>query len=249
MSSPPRLLLLDIETSPSVVYTFDMWQANISADKVIEPSRMMCWAAKWYGEDEVFFRSTYHDGRDEMVAEIYRLMSEADALIHYNGKGFDVPHLHREFLLAGLTAPSPSKQIDLYLAIKKVFKFTHNGLGYVCQQLGLDSKLQHSGFDLWVKCLHDDPDAWAAMREYNIQDVQIMEPLYNRLQSWIPSHPSYAAMMGEDVCPACGSADLQRRGTTSTATGRFQRLRCTSCGRWSRSSKREAGTSITQIAA
>jgi hypothetical protein len=58
-----KRLLLDIETSPSVVYSFDMWGANIDAGKVITPSVMMCWAAKWYGEPEMLFRSTLWGAR------------------------------------------------------------------------------------------------------------------------------------------------------------------------------------------
>jgi DNA polymerase elongation subunit (family B) len=244
-----KRLLLDIETSPSVVYSFDMWGANIDAGKVITPSSMICWAAKWYGRDEVLFRSTYHDGKAAMVTGIYDLLDAADAVIHYNGKRFDIPHLNREFLMAGLGSPAPYKQIDLYQVVKRQFKFTHNKLGYVCEQLGLDTKLDHGeGFDLWVRCLADDAAAWETMRAYCMQDTRIMEPLYDRLLPWIPNHPSHGALIGTDVCPACGSTRLQHRGYTITSTGRFHRLHCEACGKWSRETMPDARTSVTQIA-
>jgi DNA polymerase elongation subunit (family B) len=246
-----KRLLLDIETSPSVVYSFDMWGANIDAGKVITPSSMICWAAKWYGQDEVLFRSTFHDGKAAMVTGINELLDAADAVIHYNGKRFDIPHINREFLMAGLGPPAPYKQIDLYQVVKRVFKFTHNKLGYVCEQLGLDTKLDHGeGFDLWVRCLHGDPLAWETMRAYCMQDTRIMEPLYDRLLPWIPNHSSHGAFTGTDVCLNCGSARLQRRGYAVTTTARYRRVQCADCGKWSRETTRDgARTGVTHIAA
>jgi DNA polymerase elongation subunit (family B) len=243
----PKMLLLDIETSPSTAYTFDMWQTNISAEKLIEPSYILCWAAKWYGKKKMYFRSLHHDGHKKMLVDIHKLVDEADILIHYNGKRFDVPHLKREWLIDGLTPPSPYKQIDLYHTIRSQFKFTHNSLGNVCRQLGLETKITHEGFDLWPKCMRGDKDAWAAMKEYNINDVAIMEPLYEKLRPWVPSHPSVAALAGENVCPACGSHNLIRKGTTVTTVGRFATMQCADCGKWSRVTRRELGVGVTAI--
>jgi hypothetical protein len=151
---------------------------------------------------------------------------------------------------AGLGPPAPYKQVDLYQVVKRVFKFTHSKLGYVCEQLGLDTKLDHGeGFDLWVRCLHGDPAAWETMRAYCTQDTRIMEPLYDRLLPWIPNHPSYGALTGTDVCPACGSAHLQRRGYAVTTAARYRRVQCADCGKWSRETTRDgARTGVTHIA-
>ena len=75
-----------------------------------------------------------------------------------------------------------------------------------------------------------------------------LEQLYERLLPWIGGHPSYGALTGADVCTNCGSAHLQHRGYAITSTGRFRRVQCVDCGRWSRSSKAEARTGISQIA-
>ena len=243
----PRLLLLDIETSPSIVYTFDMFQTNISSEKVIEPSTVLCWAAKWYGEKKVFYRSVFHHTKEDVMQGAHDLLAEADILIHYNGRKFDIPHLNREFLLSGLTPPAPAKQIDLYQAIKRQFNFTHNGLGYVCRQLGLATKMPNEGIELWIKCMHGDKDAWATMRAYNIHDVEIMEPLYKRLLPWIPSHPSIAALVGERVCPGCGSDNLVPRRSCVTTVSRFPMLFCLDCGKWNRETKRVSGTTVTAV--
>ncbi|NIV35232.1 MAG: hypothetical protein GWN58_38990, partial [Anaerolineae bacterium] len=49
-----------------------------------------------------------------MLEGAWELLDEADAVVHYNGKKFDIPTLNREFVKYGFTPPSPYKQIDLY---------------------------------------------------------------------------------------------------------------------------------------
>src|SRR5690606_41747736 len=90
-----------------------------------------------------------------MVKEAHRLLSAADAVIHFNGQRFDIPHLNREFVEAGLTPPSPYSQIDLLKVVKKNFRFPSNKLDYVTKKLGLDHKVQNGGHQLSVKGMAD----------------------------------------------------------------------------------------------
>ena len=244
-----RLLLLDIETKPALAYVWRMWDENIGLDQLVESVETLCWAAKWVGQDDIEFRSIHHDGKRTMVDRMWTLLDEADAVIHYNGKRFDIPHLNRDFLAAELTPPSPYQHIDLLGTARKKFKFQSNKLAYVSKALGLEGKVGHEGFRLWVKCMAGDPDAWERMREYNVQDMVLLEDLYKRLLPWIDNHPSYGAMRLGDVCPRCGGEDLQRRGFTHTKVGKFQRYRCASCGGWLRDTLRVGGTKRTDLAA
>lgn len=249
-SGRPRILTLDIESSPHTVRTFNLWGANIDKAKMIEPSRMLCFAAKWYGQDDIIYSGLHNDSRTAMIDLSWQLCDEADWLITYNGKRFDEPYLRKEWLLAGLPPPSPWKSIDLYKTVRSQFKMAYNSLAWACQQLGLDLKESHEGFELWVKCMNDDPAAWGVMESYCRNDVRITEQLYERLLPFIPNHPSHGAFEGkDDVCPSCGSAaQLIREGHAFTSTGKFQRWRCSGCGKWSRSSKRDSGTNIVQLA-
>ena len=63
--------------------------------------------------------SDHHDGHDAMIEGIWKLLDEADAVVTWNGVSFDMKHLRREFVLAGLTPPSPWKDIDLMLTVKR----------------------------------------------------------------------------------------------------------------------------------
>jgi hypothetical protein len=239
-----KILAIDIETRPNLAYVWGIWQQNIGINQLVESVDVICWVAKWVGDPKIEFRSVYHDDRDTMIRRAWALLDEADMVLHYNGSKFDVPHLNREFVQLGLTPPSPYKQIDLLTTAKKEFRFPSNKLAYVSEALGLEGKVQHEGFPLWVKCMNGDPEAWEQMRQYNIRDVVLLEELYEKLRPWIRSHPSAAALLGENVCPACTSTDLQARGYVFLMTGKYQRYQCKDCGKWSRGTKRADKVSV-----
>lgn len=215
---------------------------------MVEPGGVISFAAKWLGEKGTKFYSDFHDGHDEMVGEAWTLLDEADAVLHYNGRRFDIPHLQREFMQGDLAPTSPFKQIDLLEAVKKQARFFMNRLAHVAPQLGLKGKVEHEGFPLWLKCMEGDEAAWKRMKKYNIRDVTELEDMYNLLLPWIPSLPSHAAFTGENVCPKCGSKELRPNGYAYTNQSKFQRYQCKSCGGYHRSTKSESVVKVTQIA-
>jgi len=231
-----KILLLDIETAPNKVYAWGLWDQNIYIDQIEEPGYTMCWAAKWYGENEIMFDSVHESDPRKMIKRIWKLINEADAVVHYNGTKFDMPTLNKEFINYGLGKPAPYKQIDLLRTARSQFRFPSNKLDYVTQYLGLEGKHQNKGMALWRDCMRGDRKAWSEMKRYNIQDVKILEDLYVKLLPWIPTHPN-VGLYGSDVdakCPKCGSKHLQKRGTSYTSTMTYQRYQCQDCGSWSR---------------
>lgn len=246
-----KVLTIDIETSPNLAHVWGLFNQNVGINQILEASEVICFAAKWHGEDEVIYSSTFHDGKKAMVSRAFNLLSEADVVIHYNGKRFDIPHLNREFLFEFGTAPAPFTQVDLLHAVKKNFRFTSNKLDFVAQALDLGAKTQHTGHQLWMDCLNNVPEAWELMKEYNMQDVVITEKLYDKLLPWLSGHPHVSLYSGdvEDRCPNCGSEDLRPQGRAYTSVSVFQRFRCGACGKWSRGNKRLTGSAITSIKA
>ena len=233
-----RILLLDIETSPNTVHCWGLWQQNVGINQILESSEVMCWAAKWYGEKEVQFMSNQDNSHMDMLASIYDLISEADVVVHYNGKKFDMPTLNKEFLLLGWTPPAPYKQIDLLRVVRSNFKFPSNKLDYVAQRLGVGKKVKHEGHELWIKCMNKDPQAWKKMERYNKQDVVLLEKVYDILLPWIKSHPNHNLYVDHGhVCTNCGSSHLIKRGFNRTVGGVYQRYQCTDCGSWSQGTK------------
>lgn len=232
-----KLLMLDIETSPNTAHIWGLRDQYISPEHLLESSYVLCWAAKWHGQKQVMFSSVNDTKPRIMLQRIHDLISEADAVVHYNGSRFDIPILNKEFLLHHLAPPAPYKQIDLLRVVRKEFRFPSNKLDYVAQRLGLGKKTPHEGYQLWVKCMNKDPAAWKVMEKYNKQDVVLLEKVYERLLPWIgKAHPNRNLYDGKG-CSVCGSHKLQKRGFSYTVTGTFQRYQCTDCGSWSKDSK------------
>lgn len=224
-----KILSLDIETKPAVVYTFQAYDVNISPDQVIDPGGLLCFAAKWVGKKDIFFVSEWTHSKEEMLGVIYDLLDEADAVISYNGNRFDLPKLQGEFVLAGLKPPGPVTSIDVLKSIKKM-GFMINKLAMIGPLLGVGQKLKHEGFKLWRSVLEGDPNAQKRMEKYNKQDVILLEKLYLRVRPYIQDHPHLGDEKG--ACGNCGSDHIQNRGWRRTKFFKIKRTQCQSCGAW-----------------
>jgi DNA polymerase elongation subunit (family B) len=231
-----KILVLDIETAPNLAYVWGLWDQNISIDKIVSSTYMLCWTAKFLDDTKV------HVGiKKKGLKKLWKLLDDADAVIHYNGKKFDIPHINREFLEEGWSPPSPYKQIDLLDTVRRMFKFPSNKLDYVAQTLGLKGKAETGGFATWLGCIKNDKEAWDKMIHYNIQDVALTEELYYKLRGWVPHHANHSIYGNNTgmVCPNCGGTHIQKRGTYRAQTSTYQRYRCMDekCGKWFRDSK------------
>jgi len=185
------------------------------------------------------FDSIHKSSKEDMLKGVHKLLDEADAVVHYNGSRFDIPVLNKDFLLSGMPPPSPAKQIDLLQVARRQFRFVSNKLDYVSQALGLGKKTDHEGHTLWIKCMNNDRKAWKTMQAYNMQDVVLLERVYNKFKAWIKSHPNHNAYSANTCCPNCGSSKLHARGTQRSRTAIYQRYQCQDCGSWARSAKSE----------
>lgn len=234
-----KILAFDLELSPNIAHVWGLWNQNVSLNQLIETQEMMCWAAQWVehptDKGKEFFASTFHDGRDVMVVNLWQLLDEADVLMGWNSKNFDTKHANREFIEYGLYPPMPAEHIDLMLVCRKKFKFPSNKLDYVAGKLLGEHKIAHSGHELWVRCMADVPEAWEEMREYCIQDVRLLPKLYEKLLPWVSPHPSWGKVLDGTTksmrCQACGSPRLIKKGLQiNQSTTSYQRYRCKECG-------------------
>ena len=205
----------------------------------METGRVLCFAAKWDGSKDVFYSSEHLDGHRVMIEHLHNILSEADAIVTYNGERFDIPTANREFLLYDMPPPTPYKSIDLIQTIKRRFRFVRNSLDHVCKEMGIGRKVKHEGHELWLKCMNGDGDAWGRMRVYNMQDVELTEDAYHRLLPWIEQHPSHALYIEDDKprCRNCGTDQIRKEGFAYTQLGKYQQYSCKLCGTWGRGKK------------
>lgn len=232
-----KILLLDIETAPMIAMVWGTRKQYINHDWIAQNGYILCWTAKWLGSKEVMFKRIRKGQSASLLGPIQKLLHQAHAVIHYNGKKFDIPTLNKEFLTHGIPPPSPYKQVDLLQTMWEKFSFPSNKLDYIAQTLGLGKKMRHEGPQLWKDCMDDRPQAWKTMEAYNRQDVVLLEKLYLKLRPWIKGHPNIGAIAGVPACPNCGSEDFKRDQTHLAQVLKYERYQCASCHTWFRGTK------------
>lgn len=247
-TDPAKRAILDIETSPMDLRGFGLRNQFFSIDQIEKPTQMLSIAAKWYGSPRTLFSSAYVDdapgidpeAQRTMVQAAWDLVNEAEIVIHYNGKSFDMRHLNREFIEQGFGPPSPYQYIDLYKMVKKHVYLPSYKLDYVLLWLGFDRKVAHTGFEMWNQVLDGDVRARRLFKRYNIGDVTKTELVYDRLMGWIDDHPNLQLLVPGDPdgavrCPTCLSTNNKMEGTAPVGKlSRVQRYSCKNCGRWFR---------------
>lgn len=251
----PRVLLIDIETSPNLAWTFELKRAYIGIESIVEPSRMLMFAACWLDKpDQVMSYTEWQHGHEGMLAAAYQLLAQADVVIHYNGEKFDEPKMNQEFAQLGWAPPAPFQRIDLWRTISKRFYLPSQKLDYVLRHFGLGGKQSTGGMTLWIGVLAGEESARRKFEDYCRNDVAIMVPLYAKLRPWIVGHPDMNLFddTTDDAvlrCRTCKSEDVQRRGFAITNQGKYPRYKCNRCGKWDRGTRRERGSLTASVAA
>lgn len=239
-----KVLILDIETSPLLVYVWNLKDQYVGLNQMVRDWHIMAWSAKWLGEPASAIR--YYDQRNLKVGNdlpilrpLWRLLNEADIVLTQNGKSFDAKKINARFMLHGMQPPSPYKHLDTYLIVRNAASFTSHSLEYLSEKFCTKyKKLSHAkfpGLSLWLECLKGNKAAWDEMRLYNIHDVLATEELYEKVKAWTPK-TAPALFYVKDVstkCRRCGKSDkMRRKGKEMTRRGFVQKYQCQGCGAW-----------------
>jgi hypothetical protein len=241
---PLKVLLLDIETTPSLSWVWGNYQQDVIA--VEEDWHILCFAYHWLGDpgpvkviaqpDFPRYQEMPEDDYD-VCAAIHKLLNEADVVIAHNLDKFDSRKINARLWIQGFDPPHPYKHIDTLKVVKKHFALNSNRLGDVCRQLGIGVKGETGGFGTWKGCITGDPAAWEKMKTYNIQDVVILEALYLRLRPWIDNHPPIGIYDDRpNACPKCGvdtEGNMVARKFHVTKLQKRRYFQCQACGGYS----------------
>jgi len=239
----PRILVFDIETTPMKSWHWKCYDECISPAQVILETKVLCFAAKWLGEELVMFGRKKGASDRAVCKQIWDLFNEAEIVVGHNCQKFDAPTMSSRWIQHGALPPPPYKVVDTLKIAKGVGKFGINKLDYLGRYLKIGKKTEHEGFDLWLRCMANDPEAWARMEMYNINDVLLTEELYIKLRPWDKKHPNIGIMYADDAtprCVCCGSAAIVEISKASyTAAGVYPSFRCGSCGKVMRGRSRD----------
>jgi len=234
----PKILLLDIETSPNLSYVWGHYEQNVIAHEL--EWYMLSWSVRWLHDEPVTrCLADYKDyvaGSDDdksLVQELWGFLDDANVVVWQNGDKFDYRKINTRFLRHGIRPPRPYRTVDTLKIARKHFAMNSNKLDDLGKYLGVGHKLEHKGFELWKGCILGDPDSWETMKAYNEQDVELLQRVYLKLLPWVFNHPNVSTLKGLiDACRNCGASDVVHEGFILTATGKRPQYRCTYCDTW-----------------
>ncbi len=230
-----KVLVFDVETLPSVAYTWQVWNVNISKDWIVKVECLLSFAAKWLGDDRIISdvltpKEALNRDDKRLSTNLWKLIEEADVVVTHNGKRFDVRKMNTRFWKHKLPRPSSYKVVDTLVTAKSVFGLLYNSMSYIAEFKEADNKLD-TEFSLWIGCDKGDKESLAYMLEYNEQDVRTQEAIYIEMRGWMSNHPDlglYEDLTG--VCPVCLSTNHKEVGLYIARKKKYVEHRCLECG-------------------
>lgn len=264
------ILIIDIETYPNYVSTYDIGRRLYLSYKNIEkPAGILSFAYKWLKasndnndcDNDVEFVSLISPGpgpgksssasraKKRFFKRLHDVLSKADVVCGWNVRRFDVPFCNSAMLESGLTPPSGYKIFDLYEIYKRAFYTQSGHLGYVGKVFGVGSKveLEKSMIDLSKLCLKGDSEALELLKKYNVQDVKLAEHLYMKFIGVVKPPINLSAKLGVPCCPACASNKYRAIGWHYAVVYRYKKYMCSNCGSIFRQNTREDCTNPTRM--
>lgn len=194
---------------------------------------------QWLGEAPQSLQATKKQFKQDPLTDTYFLdqaaevMSQADVIVTWYGKGHDVPFLASRLAKHGIYLDTATKHIDLYEVAKKKLRLSSNRLDSVAKFFGLETKMKVSPL-LWADCWAGKYESLEAMAEYCRQDCKVLSQVYEKMLGLGVNLPHVGAHSGKDAktsCGACGGETLIGNGYRVTSKKKYRRLRCTTCGR------------------
>lgn len=247
-----KVLFFDIETSPLTAHIWRPTDQYVTMDRLIQDSYMLNWGAKWADGDKVLTGLvTPQEARERDDSRIVPLLADlvrqADYAVGHNVNGFDWPRLNARVAALNLEPLGPVATIDTLQLSKKNLGLAYHKLDYLGEYFGLGRKLK-TDMELWLRCMAGERAALLEMRDYNIQDVLLLEQVFNRLKPHVRRFPRLHDADSENArsCPFCGAGfeSMKPRGFYRTQASTMAKYRCDNCGKYSRARTTERGKKI-----
>lgn len=232
----------------SKILVFDIEASNLQANF----GTTLCVGYKWVGKKRVHIlglddfnevceccnRIKNPSDDKELVSRFAEVMAQADAMVSWYGKGFDIPFLQTRLLAWGLPPLPPVPHIDGCRDIaQKHLKLHSNRLAVVQEFLGLKDAKTPLTPEHWTKARNGELSGLRYVEEHCRKDVLVLEEAYLKLRQLMPRHPNVALMENyKNGCPTCGGQNLvahdKRQGGYVTGTRGYSMLQCKDCGVW-----------------
>jgi len=229
-------LFFDIETSPNLVFTWNIgYELNISHESIIKEREIICICWKWAGKDKVHHLKWDKGSDKEMIEKFFKVILKADEVIGHNSDNFDIKWFKTRAIFHGIKTMPQFKTIDTLKISRQQFKFNSNKLDYIAKFLGLEGKIK-TDYTLWKDIvLKNSTAAMTKMIAYCKFDVILLEKVFLKLEGYSKVKTNMSVVYGGSTlgCPRCGTMNNVRRRTLITAAGIKKTQRsCNDCGHW-----------------
>lgn len=242
----PKILFLDIETSPNIGYFWNCGrELSIGHENIIQEREIICIGYKYLGEKKVHSVSWNKKGDRDLLAKIVPVLQGADVVIGHNGDNFDIKWIKGRLLYHRLPPVTNLKSIDTLKLSRSNFNLNSHRLDYLSQYLFNKHKLK-TDFSLWKEVIAGNKKSLNYMVKYCKKDVQLLEQAFTEMAPYcerLPVHMGIIKHGGEtpNSCPACGHLFCVKNGVLVSATGKYQKYKCVSCGHIHRDRKQLKG--------
>lgn len=244
----PRIVFFDLETLPNMREAMKIFPRlgnypGLTLKATV--NSVICFGYSVLGETDTHclnawdfpaWKSDINDDR-ALVSAAYEVLKGADAVVTHNGKRFDWKFLQTRLMVHGLPPLPKTPHIDTCAEAKKNLYLFNNALNTVALALTDKEKLEHEGWNLWVRVSERDPEALSLMSEYCKQDVNVLRDVFRRLRPFLtqlPNHNVFVIGGSANLCPVCGSTRLYSNGIRATKLVSYRRYTCQDCGASSR---------------
>lgn len=229
-----KRLFFDIETSPMIVYSWRVgYNLNIGYENIIDDWKIITICYKWEGDNTVYSLKWDKNHNDkQMLIDFIKVANTADEIIGHNGDRFDIKKVRTRCIYHRIPMFPRYRTLDTLKKAKAGFSFNSNKLDAIAKFLGVGAKLEHEGFNMWVKCMDNDEEALNNMIEYCMIDVVTLEDVYLAMQHYIKPNTHFGVSNGgkKYSCPICGSEEIELIKNDVTEKGTISRvIRCKNC--------------------
>lgn len=169
---------------------FDIESSHLKANI----GQMISWAIKPQGVDEVAYKGwTRREAIDwdrqdrRIVRELIKELQNYDLIVTYFGTGFDNKFMRTRALILqvpGFPTYGTLKHFDAYYAVRGRMSLHSNRLAVATQTLGIEGKTPLPPH-IWGKARLGYADAMEYVREHNVEDVKILEELYDIILPYV----------------------------------------------------------------
>jgi uncharacterized protein YprB with RNaseH-like and TPR domain len=224
-----KVIIFDIEATNldadfGYVLCFGYKECRLTSDGLIEGPTKVLTIHDYPGE-----RVT---DDSKLMAKAHEVISEADVLVTYYGKEFDLKFLNTRMILSGLPPLPPlgESHLDLYYTVRNNFTLHSKRLGNVAEYLRCPIEKTQVKGNYWVEAMAGDPKALEYIKDHCYKDVEILYWLFLTLRPYIRKFPRVWPI-DQEKCASCGHP-MQRRGRHVRGANLYHRLWCPKCGRW-----------------